>query len=180
MKRTLITAGLGVLAALFLADRFTAGTSTIQWNLVIGLPILGLAVFYMFYLVFLKQGGKSANAEHDKRVGQRLPKIIGAGLGALILTAAALHFGPILLGQTQVQAGEAASGLAGSFDAAAARGQAALPPVWVMVTVPILLAAGVWFVAQGTDAEAKTVRGATMILIVLTTVIITAATGVIA
>jgi hypothetical protein len=180
MRRKLITAGLGILALLFLADLIGGDATSIPWAMIIGLPIVALIAAYLVYLSILKVSGRSANAEHDKRVGKRMPKIIVGGIIALTLAGAIPHYGSILLAEAKAQAGQAAGGVASSFEDSTTSASAVLPPAWVMVTVPILVVAAIWFVARGEDAEAKTVRGTAVGLAALASIIVTIATAVIA
>ncbi|MFG3338743.1 hypothetical protein [Glycomyces sp. NPDC048151] len=180
MKGKLIFAGLVVLGLLFAADRLGGEAASVPWATVLGLPIVGLSVSYLFYLMFLKQSGDAANAEHDKRVGKRMPKIIAAGIGALVLAGAIPYFGPVLLDQAKTEAGQAAGNVATSIDTTTTGAAAALPPVWVVIAVPLLAVLSVWFIACGRDAEAKTVRGTAVALTALAGVIVTVATGVVA
>jgi len=180
MKGKLIASGAVGLGLLFVADRFGGHVVSVPWEQIVGLPLVGLIVAYMFYLVFLKQGGDVANAEHDKRVAKRLPKIIACGIGALVLAGAIPHFGPILVDQAKTEAGQAAGDIVTSIDTTVTGVAAALPPAWVMIAVPLLAVVSIGFIARGRDAEAKTVRGTAVALAALAGVLVTIASGVVA
>jgi dipeptide/tripeptide permease len=179
MKGKLIASGAVGLGLLFAADHFGGHSVAVPWEQIIGLPLVGLVVAYMFYLMFLKQSGDAANAEHDKRVAKRMPKFIACGIGALFLAGAIPHFGPILVDHAKTEAGQAAGGITTSIDTTTTGAAAALPPVWVMITVPLLAVVSIEFIARGRDAEAKTVRGTAVALAALAGVIVIA-TGVVA
>lgn len=180
MRRRLITCGLVLLGLLLAADWIGGDATAIPWGSIIGLPIIGAAVAYMAYLAILKVSGKAANAEHDKRVGARMPKIIGAGIIGITLAAAVPHYGSILVREAQAQTGERAGGMVSSFDATTAGAGSALPPAWVFIAVPVLIVAGFAFIVRGKDAETRTVRGVAVVLTGLVGFIVSALTGVLA
>lgn len=180
MRRKLITAGLGLLALLSFADWVGGAATSIPWAMILGLPIVAVIAAYLVYLAILKVSGRAANDAHDKRVGARMPKIIVAVIVGVSLAAAIPYYGPILLHQAQDQAGATAGGIASSLDATTTGAQAALPPAWVIVAIPVLIAAAVWWVVRGEDAEAKTVRGVAVVVTGLMAVIVSALTGVLA
>lgn len=180
MRAKLITTVLVLLALLVAADWLGGEATAIPWRLIIGLPIVALVVSYMGYLMYLKVSGKAANKAHDERVGARMPKIIGGGIAAIILAAAVPHYGSILVNETKAWAGGSAGGVASSFDATATSAEAALPPAWVMIAVPALIAAGIAFILRGRDTEAKTVRTVAVILTGLACFVVSVGSGVLA
>jgi cytochrome bd-type quinol oxidase subunit 2 len=180
MRGKVIICGLVLLGLLGVADWIGGDRSSLPWGLIIGLPLVGVVAAYLIYLAVLKVSGNAANDAHDKRVGARMPKIIAAVIGAVILAATIPHYVPILWDRARAQAGETAGGLVESFDATSTGAEAVLPPAWVVIAVPVLTAGAVWFIRRGKDAEAKTVRSVTVALVALGTVIASAATGVLA